>query len=143
MSASNEPQFLDTNILIYAFDISTGRKHEIAKALYKKLLIDNQGCTSLQILQEFFVSAVYKSPRKMGILEARTIIENLSAWPVHRPFACDILAAIDLGARYQISFWDALVIRSAQQSGCKILWSEDLGHEQEYDGVLVRNPFAE
>lgn len=143
MSANDEPQFLDTNILVYAFDTSTGRKHEIAKALYVKLLMEKLGCTSLQILQEFFVSAAYKSPKRLGISEAREIIENLSAWPVHRPFASDILAAIDLGVRYQISFWDALVIRSAGQSGCKILWSEDLGHEQDYDGVLVRNPFVE
>jgi len=74
--------------------------------------------------------------------EAREIIENLFARPIHRPFASDILAAIDLGIRFQISFWDALVIRSAQQSGCMILWSEDLAHGQEYDGVVVQNPFV-
>ena len=142
MSESNEPQFLDTNILIYAFDASTGRKHEIAKALYEKLLIGNLGRTSLQILQEFFVSAAYKSPKKLEISEAREIIENLAAWPVHRPFAEDILAAIDLSVRYKISFWDSLVIRSAQQTGCNILWSEDLAHGQEYDGVVVQNPFV-
>ncbi len=142
MSENSEPQFLDTNILIYAFDASTGRKHEIAQALYEKLLLGNSGRTSLQILQEFFVSAVYKSPKKLQISEAREIIQNLAAWPVHRPFADDILAAIDLSVRYQISFWDSLVIRSAQQTGCNILWSEDLAHGQEYDGVLVQNPFA-
>jgi len=66
MSESNEPQFLDTNILIYASDVSTGRKHEVSKALYTKLLTENLGCTSLQILQEFFVSVAYKSPKKLG-----------------------------------------------------------------------------
>ena len=142
MSESNEPQFLDTNILIYAFDASTDRKHEIAKALYEKLLVGNSGCTSLQILQEFFVSVVYKSPKKLQISEAREIIQNLAAWPVHRPFADDILAAIDLSVRYQISFWASMVIRSARQTGCNILWSEDLAHGQDYDGVLVQNPFA-
>ena len=59
-----EPQFLDTNILIYAFDTSTGRKHEIAKSLYQNLLVNNLGCTSLQVLQEFFVNMAYKAPKK-------------------------------------------------------------------------------
>jgi predicted nucleic acid-binding protein len=66
MSESDDPQFLDTNILIYAFDVSTGRKHEVSNAPYTKFLTENLGCTSLQILQEFFVSVAYKSPKKLG-----------------------------------------------------------------------------
>ncbi len=52
-----------------------------------------------------------------------------------------ILAAIDLHRLHKISFWDALVVRSARAGGCRVVLTEDLKHGQSYDGVLVENPF--
>ena len=141
MTENIELQFLDTNILVYAFDTSTGRKYEIADALVRQLWDNGAGCISLQVLQEFFVTITHKAPQRMSVPEAREAIRNFSTWTVHRPEVDDVLAAIDIQQRFQISFWDALVIRAAQLTGCSILWSEDLANGQDYGGVVVKNPF--
>jgi hypothetical protein len=70
-------------------------------------------------------------------------VADLSRWPCHRPGAPDVLAAIDLQEELKISFWDAMVVRSARQMGCSVLWTEDLNDGQSYAGVLVRDPFSD
>lgn len=60
----------------------------------------------------------------------------------HAPTGQDVLAAIDVAGRYEISFWDAMIVRSASALGCEVLYTEDLNAGQEYDGVLVVDPFA-
>lgn len=69
------------------------------------------------------------------------IIRDLVFWRVHAPVAEDILGAIDLQRRHKISFWDAMIIWSASQLGCSLIWSEDLSTGRSYDGVLVKDPF--
>ena len=70
------------------------------------------------------------------------IIDNLAHWHVHSPAAADVRAAIDIHRRTGASFWDAMILRSAQELGCQILHSEDLNAGQQYEGVEVRNPFS-
>ena len=72
---------------------------------------------------------------------AAQIITELSVWYVHRPGVEDILDAIRLQGRYRISFWDAMIVASAIQSGCGTLWSEDLNPGQVYEDVNVLRPF--
>ena len=60
---------------------------------------------------------------------------------MHTPTAPDVLAAVDLHERYQISFWDAMILQSAARRGCQVVWSEDLNAGQTYQGVRVVNPF--
>lgn len=139
MSADNF-QFVDTNILIYAFDDSAGDKHQKASILLEELWVGENGCISIQVLQEFYVNATRKAPYALAPLQAATIIRDLSRWKVHRPETEDVLAAISIQQQYQVSFWDALIIRSAQESNCEILWSEDLSNGQDYGGVKVINP---
>ncbi len=57
------------------------------------------------------------------------------------PAVADVRAAIDIHQRTGASFWDAMILRSAQELGCQILYSEDLNAGQGCDGVEVRNPF--
>ncbi len=73
---------------------------------------------------------------------AEEIVSDLHVWPLHRPTHADIITAIQLHHRYAISWWDALIVNSATELGCRILWSEDLSHGQQYGSVTVRNPFA-
>ena len=134
-------QFVDTNILIYAFDISTGEKYQKALTLVQNLWENENGCISIQVLQEFYVNATKTAPNALDPLKAATAIRDLCSWKVHRPATEDVLAAITIQQKYQISFWDALIIRSAQETNCETLWSEDLSHGQNYDGVRVVNPF--
>jgi predicted nucleic acid-binding protein len=141
MSANPTFQFIDTNILIYAYDLSQGVKHDKALALIESLWEAGNGCLSTQVLQEFYVNITRKSAKPRSPDQAAQIIRDFSNWHIHRPGAEDILAAIELHQRYNISFWDAMILRSAMQSNCQTVWSEDLSHGQEYDATKVINPF--
>ena len=133
-------EFVDTNILIYAFDRIAGEKHRIAADLVAHLWKVRRGWISLQVMQEFYVSATRKL--KLPVDEATLQVLRLRLWRVHRPSVDDILAAIELHQRHSVSFWDALILRSAQASRCSVLWSEDLSNGQRWGNLEVRNPFT-
>jgi predicted nucleic acid-binding protein len=135
----SDREFVDTNILIYAFDRTAGKKRETAVALLARLWSDRIGCLSLQVLQEFYVTATKKL--KMAPAEAYAQIDRFGKWTVHRPEVEDVLVAIQLHREKKVSFWDAMILRSAMSSGCDLVWSEDLSDGQRWDGVTVRNPF--
>ncbi len=135
--------FLDTNILVYAYDISAGQKHTLAAQLVQGCWDNENGCLSLQVLQEFFVTVTRKIMPPLDHQTARQIVADLTQWRLHAPKAADLLQAIDLQELYQLAFWDALVIQSAASLGCKQLFSEDLNHGQAYGTVQVVNPFRE
>ena len=93
------------------------------------------------MLQEFFVTTTRKIPKPLEAPAAAQIIDDLAHWHVHSPAVPDVRAAIDIRQRTGASFWDAMILRSAQELGCQILYSEDLNAGQGCDGVEVRNPF--
>jgi predicted nucleic acid-binding protein len=138
---SGSRQFVDTNVLVYAHDITAGDKHSRARALVEELWNTREGCLSIQVLQEFFVATTRKIPRPLEAPAAAQIIDDLTHWHVHAPAAADVLAAIDIHQRTGASFWDAMILRSAKELGCQTLQSEDLNPGQAYEGVRVLNPF--
>ena len=142
---SDEPalELLDSNVLLYAHDRSAGIKHQRAKELVTRLWNKRCGALSVQVLQEFAVNARRKLPKPLSVAELREIILVLSAWRIHRPEPIEVIAALELQERYQITFWDSMILTSAKSLGCRSVWSEDLNAGQSYDGVVVRNPFAE
>lgn len=140
----NEPrdlQFVDTNVLIYAHDFSAGEKHTRSRELIAGLWESGLGCLNVQVLQEFYVNVTEKVAKPLSSDVAAQIVSDLSAWQVHRPGVEDFLDAIRLQHRYQMSFWDAMIVVSAIQLGCPTLWSEDLNPGQVYDMVKVARPF--
>jgi len=142
MSDDRDLRFVDTNILVYAHDISAGEKHTLAKEIVEDLWESESGCLSIQVLQEFYVAATVKVIKPLDSETAAKIIRDLSYWKIHIPEAEDILGAIDLQRRAGITFWDSMILWSAKQLGCSDLLSEDLNPGQTYDGVRVINPFA-
>lgn len=134
-------EFVDTNVLVYAHEASKGRKNLAAAELMKRLARTGSGALSVQVLVEFYSVSL----RRLGLSseEAEAIITDLCAWPVHRPSHVDVLRACELHRRFQISWWDALILNSAIELGCEILWTEDLSHGRRFGPVVVRNPFAE
>jgi predicted nucleic acid-binding protein len=131
--------FFDTNILIYTDDESAPVKKRRSLGLVAEHRRGGTGVLSLQVLQEYFVTVTRKlmvDPRT-----ARRKVELLSEFDVATPQVADILAAIDLHRLHRFSFWDALVLRSAQQSGCRVLLTEDFQHGREIDGIQIVNPF--
>lgn len=134
-------EFVDTNILVYAHDRSSGKKHEIARELMDRLWETKQGGLSVQILQEFYVTITRKVAQPVKPEIAADVIRDLGFWKIHTPAVPDVLQAIDLQQHYQISFWDAMVVHSATCLGCGVIWSEDLSDGQSYNQVVVKNPF--
>jgi predicted nucleic acid-binding protein len=135
----NARSFFDTNILVYADDDDAPKKQRVARDLWHAHRRDGTGVVSLQVLQEYFVTVTGKlkhDPRK-----ARRKVELLAEFDVAEPDVSDILAAIDLHRLHGFSFWDALILRSAQQAGCRVLLSEDFQGGREIDGIQVVNPF--
>jgi predicted nucleic acid-binding protein len=133
-------EFVDTNILIYAHDSSAGKKHHESTQLLTRLFEDGSGALSIQVLAEFYAAAT----RKLGMAsqEAEDVLADLGGWTIHRPNHADLIHAARLERRYKIAWWDALIVTSAMELGCRALWSEDLGDGQRYGSVTVRNPFA-
>jgi predicted nucleic acid-binding protein len=138
---SGNRQFVDTNVLVYAHDTSAGSKQERARALLEQLWDTRDGCLSVQILQEFFVTTTRKIPKPLDVPAAARIVDDLAHWHVHAPAAADVLAAIGIHQRTGASFWDAMILRSAKELGCQTLHSEDLNPGGQYENVQVRNPF--
>ena len=127
MLAENGPEFLDTNILVYAYDTSAGAKRDRALPLLGPLAAERRAAISIQVLQELFVTLTGpKLPAPLRVPEAARIIADLSVLTTHVPTAADVLMAVDMHQRHHVSFWDAMVLRSAAHLGCSVLWSEDL-----------------
>lgn len=142
MSASPQREFVDANILVYAFDASAAEKREAARQLLERLWDSGTGCVSIQVLQEFFVTITKKVPRPLPVEEAKARIAEFTAWTVFAPRAEDLVAAIDLHTQAKIGFWDAMVVLAAVESDCAVLWTEDLNDGQVLRGVRIRNPFS-
>ena len=141
MSVDPGFEFVDTNVLVYAYDQSAAEKHEQARALIEQLWQTKMGCLSIQVLQEFYVTVTQKVAQPLPKPVAAQIVEDFGVWRVHVPRIEDLILAIDWQIRYQTSFWDAMILYSAAQLGCKVLWSEDLNTGQLYQQVQVNNPF--
>ena len=132
-------EFVDANILIYANDGGAGAKHVKAVELLERLFAEGAGALSIQVLAEFYSVATRKLSRTSA--EAEAVIRDLGGWIIHRPAHADLLKAAQLHRRYKLAWWDALILTSAIELGCAVLWTEDFSDGQRFGGVTVRNPF--
>ncbi|NDJ14127.1 MAG: PIN domain-containing protein [Acidobacteriia bacterium] len=133
-------EFIDTNVLVYAHCREPKAKFSAAVELIDSLGEQRTGALSSQVLAEFY--SIMTGKLRMTSLEAEAAITDLSSWTLHRPSHADILNAIQLQRRYKLSWWDAMIVNSALETGAKVLWTEDLNHGQEFGSLVVRNPFA-
>lgn len=131
---------VDTNILMYAHDRAAGEKHERARDLVEELWHTRRGVVSTQVLQELAINLRRKAGRPLDVRTTREIVADYMTWQVVVNGADSILEALELEQRYQISFWDALIVGAAEAAGAAVLYSEDLSHRQRYGSVEVINP---
>lgn len=143
MSAESTREFVDANVLVYAFDSSANARHTAAGKLLEKLWQSGSGCTSVQALQEFFVIITRKVAQPLSVDEATDRVRELTAWKVFAPTANDVVSAILLHKASKLNFWDAMIVHAAAELGCDLLWTEDLKDQQVVRGVRIRNPFTE
>ena len=134
------PEFLDTNVLVYAYDVSDTRKQSVAQGLVRRA-VAGEIVASTQVLAEFTTTLLHKLSPPARPEDVITILDTLS--PI-RLVAIDsglIRRAVEARATYGLHFWDCMIVAAAERAGCKRLWSEDLNAGQEYLGVTVANPF--
>jgi predicted nucleic acid-binding protein len=132
--------FLDTNILVYAYDRQAGRKHELAKREVAKLWrAMPRPALSVQVLQELYVTLLRK---QVPARKAHLRVETLFQWHVVENTKALLAEGIRLHQQHQLSFWDALILAAAQDAKAAELWSEDFTPGRGYDGVKIVNPLA-
>ncbi|MFQ5737539.1 MAG: PIN domain-containing protein [Acidobacteriota bacterium] len=133
--------FVDTNVLVYTRDSSEAGKQEQAEAWMRYLWKTRDGCLSLQVLHEFYVTVTRKLSPGLNVAQARGDVRALLSWEP-QPLNAQVLeAAWNLEDRHSLSWWDALIVAAAQVSVCRVLLTEDLQEGRNLDGVRVVNPF--
>jgi predicted nucleic acid-binding protein len=138
----NDKSFVDTNVLIYAYDVDAQAKHEVAKAVLRDLWINDNGVLSMQVLQEFYVNVTRKIASPLANDTARRVVNSYVVWCVETsPY--DFGAAFHIEDDARIGFWDALIVASAIKAGAVRILSEDLNPQQKIGSVRIENPFAE
>jgi len=138
----NDRFFLDTNIFVYSFDQSTARKSEEADRLINQAVTTGRGVISYQVVQEFFNVAYRRFPEPMHLEQAEQFLSTVlrPLWAVYSsPALC--LRALQILERYRLQWYDALIVASALEAKCGILYSEDFQNGQRFDDLEIRNPF--
>ncbi len=135
--------FLDTNILVYAYDQHEPHKQRKAQELITDGIEKENLLLSVQVLGEFFNVVTRHIPQPMTPDEAQEIIATISILPVQEIDLAMVNRAIDTHKTYRISYWDALIVTAAERAGCTLILSEDLSDGQAYHNMVVRNPFTE
>ncbi|HEV3311361.1 MAG TPA: PIN domain-containing protein [Chloroflexota bacterium] len=133
---------MDTNILVYAHDVTAGDKHRAASALVAELWLTGRPAVSTQVLQEFYVTVTRKIPRPIDRPTARHLLAAYSAWSVQVIRPETVLAAAELEDRERLSFGDALIVTAAHLAGAGVLYSEDMQSGRRIGSLHVVNPFV-
>jgi predicted nucleic acid-binding protein len=132
--------FVDTNILVYAHDVESGRRQETARRKLETLWdAEEPPAVSVQVLQELYVTLLRKGVPQT---EARDAVEDHMRWHVVENTKALLAEGIRLHQQQQLSFWDALILAAARDARAAELWSEDFTAGREYDGVKIVNPLA-
>jgi len=133
----NANVFLDTNILVYSYSVNELEKRNVAR----NLILNNISFISTQVLQELSNTIT----RKLGFSfdDAIKVVEEMSKNNnLHTNTKITILKACEIAARYQLSFYDSMIVAAALESNCEILYTEDMQHNQIINNTLtIINPF--
>ncbi len=132
--------FLDSNIFVYSIDKYSKKKQKKARELIKEVAANNTIVISTQVLQEFYVATT----KKLGAepLAVKEIINSFEKFEIITITLEMIKDAIDISLLNKISFWDALIVITAESAKCSVLFTEDLNSGQVIKGVTIINPFT-
>ena len=134
--------FLDTNILVYTFEPDDNAKRTCARELVENALHSNTGVISYQVVQEFLNVSMRKFAVPMSADAARDYLKVVLE-PLCTVFPSFALyeRAIALHERWRFSFYDSLIIASAIEAECSVLYSEDMQDQQKVESLTIVNPF--
>ncbi len=134
--------FIDANVLLHAVDDDDVAKQQRARQWIGECWVRRCGRLSTQVLNEFYANARKRFSTAISAGDARAEVRRYQAW---NPWLVDqptLESAWAVESRYQVSYWDALMIAAAQQQGCTLLLTEDLQHGQRIDSLQILNPFV-
>jgi predicted nucleic acid-binding protein len=132
--------FIDTNVLVYSVGLNPTEpaKRDRARALLDR----DDGALSVQVLQEFYVQAT--RPTRETPLPHDLAVRMIRTWarfPVQEMTLALLTSALEIKDRHRFSYWDSAIIAAARALGCRELYTEDLSHGREVEGVMIINPF--
>lgn len=135
--------FLDTNILVYSFDVDSPKKQRVAENLIQTALETHRGIISTQVIQEFLNVALKKFAVPLTHQECRLHLQGVLA-PLCEVYPSPELydLGLDLHRDGSLSFYDALIVAAAKQGGCKRIYSEDMHHGRILHDLIIENPFV-
>jgi predicted nucleic acid-binding protein len=134
------PDFLDSNVLIYAYDVSNPAKQRIARALIGTALAGGI-VMSTQVLAEFAATMLHKLSPAARPKDLTAALDALGPIKLITPDGDMVRRAVEAHAAYGVHFYDGMIIAAAERAGCERIWSEDLNSGQKYFGIAVVNPF--
>lgn len=135
--------FVDTNLLVYSYDSTAGKKWGVSSELLSLLWKHHNGVFSTQVLQELFVTLTQKVKSPVSPKAAKEIISDLLHWPLIVNDGKSIIRAIDLQLKYKFSFWDSLILQAAIAAKAEFLLSEDFQDRQVVESITIVNPFLQ
>jgi predicted nucleic acid-binding protein len=137
----SEPVFVDTNIWVYAVDAADSTKRE--RALEAVAPVPGRDIVvSTQVLTEFYAVVTRKLAMPVPPDDAEAMVRRLMALPVVAIDASLVASAVTGSREWQVSIWDALIVRAAEVAGCRRVLSEDLADGRTYGSIVVENPLA-
>ena len=141
MNDDHSLYFLDTNIIVYAYDKHEPQKMDIAQQILRQGMLEQNVILSPQVLGEFFVVVTKRIKEPLASAAALEIIQTLDVLSSIDIDHLLVVQAITYHLQYKISYWDALIVAAAKRSRCNALLTEDLKDGEMYNGVKVHNPF--
>ncbi|MDZ7937693.1 MAG: PIN domain-containing protein [Rhodoferax sp.] len=132
--------FVDTNVLLAADDAFDAAKQARVRAWLQALWLRRAGRVSTQVLNAYYVGATQHFAMPQG--DARAKLRRYQLW---QPWQIDhqtVETAWGAEARFGLSYWDALIVAAAAQSGASHVLSLDLPHGQQFDGVTILSPLV-
>jgi predicted nucleic acid-binding protein len=142
MSSTKDSVFLDTNVLVYAYDTSEPAKQERAQGLLREGLRSGRTFVSAQVLGELFVVLTRKIAQPFDTSEAIAVVQGIAKLEVVEIGVIAVNLALHYAAGGSLSYWDALIVAAARLGGCSVLLTEDMNAGRTIDTVTVANPFA-
>lgn len=136
----NVAEFLDTNVLVYAYDVSDPLKQGLARDLVRRA-IAGEIVTSTQVLAEFAATLLHKLSPPARPEDVIAILNALGPIRLVVPDGDLVRRAVEARSEYGLHFWDGMIVAAAERAGCGQLWTEDLNPGQAYFGVMPANPF--
>jgi predicted nucleic acid-binding protein len=133
--------FVDTNVFVYWLDSSEAGKRNVADAWLRTLWREQSGRTSMQVLNELYVTLTRKLKHRIATEDAWDTVQTLVTWEPQTTNRELLMRAREIEMRFRIGWWDSLIVAAAQLQECHVLLSEDLQHGMRFGNTIVQNPF--